>query len=67
LEFGNFKISLTKGASLLLRAEKNQVRSIMVALLVNFVGNDTFVWSLDTKDILLGSINVFIFYGWRVY
>jgi zinc-binding in reverse transcriptase len=50
---GNFNVPLTRGASLLLRAEKAHVHSIMVDLSVNFVGNDSCVWSLDTKGIFL--------------
>jgi hypothetical protein len=47
----NFKIPLTRGASLLFWAEKSQVNSIMAALSANFVGNYTCVWSLDSKGI----------------
>jgi hypothetical protein len=64
---GNFKIPLTRGASLLLRAEKAQVHYIMVDLSLNFVGNDSCVWSLDTKGIFsIRSLYLF-FYEWWVY
>jgi zinc-binding in reverse transcriptase len=74
---GKFKVPLTRGDSLLLRVEKAHVHSIMVDLSVNFVGNDSCVWSLDTKGIFLvrsmylffmngGCINYSMNYLWEL-
>jgi hypothetical protein len=61
----------------LLRAEKAHIHSIMVDLSVNFIGNGSCVWSLNTKDIFSvrsmylffmndGCINYAMNYLWEV-
>jgi hypothetical protein len=62
---GNIKISLTRGASLLLRREKAEVISIITSLSANFLGHDSAVWSLTSIDMYtVRSMYLFFYAYW---
>jgi hypothetical protein len=48
---GNIKVSLHRGASLLLHQEKAQVISVLTSLADNFLGPDMAVWFLEPKGL----------------